>query len=159
MNGKKYIKETIRKAVNKIFENEVVDSILDKINRFGMESLTPLEIGYLNKSSKGINDTEAKELLSIDTGYVFRKNIPEIGDVSFTYDSTEEYDEGEIVHKGDTTISGDRIVYSTDIFADDDTPFSFTLHDGNDYVEFNDATEELLSKFFEEIAEKINKTL
>lgn len=153
------LKDKIRQILR---ENETVDRILDKIGKFGMKSLTHLESEYLKKHSKGIEDKNAEELLAIDTGSVFERDLANHLHIKFTYDSTEEYGDGEVVHKGDAMLSEKTLhyfkEYSVEIWLDETGEYAnFTLHDGNDYVEFENEDE--LNEFFKEIADKLNATL
>lgn len=56
----------------KLFENKVLDNILDKINLTGMDSLTSLEKEFLDKYGYGDTDKHKeveKELIDRDTKY------------------------------------------------------------------------------------------
>jgi hypothetical protein len=53
-----------------INENEeLLNKILDKINDYGMDSLTDNERMFLNNMSKGKVDPHIENLLSMDSGY------------------------------------------------------------------------------------------
>ena len=166
-NNKTHKKDLINKTImrkkdfasyaEKLFlENALIDTILDKISTQGMDSLSPMEKEYLNKTSKGEKDEELEDLLSIDTGYVFRTELSNGESVSFEYDSTES-DDTEIRHVGNVMFNGEQ--YWGEIYSEESGYSYFTLHDGNDYVEFNDDIEEELNVFFGNIATKIEKTL
>jgi len=156
--------EKIRKIIKEVLlenNSKFMNDILDKISTQGIESLTHVEKQWLDNYSKGIENKGTEELLSIDTGYEFKDiiNIEDGNfDVKFIYDNTEDYEDGEMIHKGPTFINDDE--YWAGIHVTEDGEYSsFNLHDGEDYVEFIEELEEKLDEFFKNVADKINLSI
>lgn len=71
----------------KLFENKILDDILDKISKYGKETLTPLELKLLNSYSNKEDTYELEE------EYKKKRNVV---DSLFSYDPREDaefYDE------------------------------------------------------------------
>jgi len=139
--------------------DELTNKILDKINKWGIGSLTNVEKKLLDNRSKDVFDGEVEDLVSIDSGYEFNDTIDDM-DVKFIYSSTEEWDENppEYKHEGELIIDGEE--FSVNIYTDEDYEYqSFDLHDGNDYVELDDELTESLEEFFTGVCEKIGKSM
>lgn len=148
-----------------ITENQLerVNKILDKISTYGIESLTKIEREFLDKESKGIEDEELSDLIDIDSGYEIKGEIDGM-DVKYVYSSTEEWDDTppEYKHEGYfyiTDVDG-TTEYFVCIYTNGKYKYqSFDLHDGDDYVEFDDDFEDKLSKFFKKVSIKLAKTM
>jgi len=150
----------IKSMMGVINENdELTNRILDKINQFGMESLTKSEKQYLYNKSQDITDNELEDIVSIDSGYEFNDIVDDY-DVKFIYNETEEWDEDpvEYKHTGEFFIDGEE--YYVTMYTDEDyNVHSFDLHDGDDYVEFNEELEESLLEFFQKVGDRIKKSM
>jgi hypothetical protein len=88
----------------KLFENKILDKILDKISETGKDSLTKDELIYLDQYSKGEVDDRLENILSKETKTVKseQKDIPSL---SFTLK--------------DIDITDDRITYYGDLIWND----------------------------------------
>ena len=156
------LQESIRKILREELFNEndeLTNRILDKISNYGIESLSKSERKYLDNKSQDIEDDEVSDIASIDTGYQFRDIIDDY-DVRFIYNETEEWDDDpvEYKHTGDFFIDGEE--YYATMYTDEDlNVHSFDLHDGNDYVEFDEELEDSLLEFFEEVGDKIKQNI
>ena len=143
-----------------ITENEdLINRILDKITDEGYDSLTKSEKQYLDNKSKGVNDDDLEDIINIDSGYRFNDTIDGIG-VTFTYDETEQWDEDpvEYKHMGELIYDGEEL--DATMYTDEDlNVHSFDLHDGNDYVEFDDVLEDQLFEFFKNVGDKIKQSI
>jgi hypothetical protein len=139
--------------------NELTNRILDKINQFGIESLSKAEKQYLDNKSQDVVDDELEDIVSIDSGYEFNDTVDGY-DVKFIYEETEEWDEDpvEYKHTGEFFIDGEE--YYATMYADEDyNVHSFDLHNGNDYEQFDDELEEGLLEFFQKIGDKIKQSM
>ena len=156
------IQESIRRILREELLNEndeLTNRILDKISNYGIESLSKSERKYLDNKSQDIEDDEVSDIASIDTGYQFRDIIDDY-DVRFIYNETEEWDDDpvEYKHTGEFFIDGEE--YYATMYTDEDlNVHSFDLHDGNDYVEFDEELEESLLEFFQEVGDKIKQNI
>jgi len=150
----------IQSMMGVITENEdLINRILDKITDEGYDSLTKSEKQYLDNKSKGVNDDDLEDIINIDSGYRFNDTIDGIG-VTFTYDETEQWDEDpvEYKHMGELIYDGEEL--DATMYTDEDlNVHSFDLHDGNDYVEFDDVLEDQLFEFFKNVGDKIKQSI
>lgn len=158
MNLRENIKRILRETL--LNENdELTNRILDKISKYGIESLSKAERQYLDNKSQGIEDDNISDIASIDTGYEFKDTIDDYG-VRFIYNETEEWDDNpvEYKHTGEFFIDGEE--YYATMYTDEDfNVHSFDLHDGNDYVEFDEELEESLLEFFQQVGDKIKQNM
>lgn len=138
---------------------ELINKILDKINDYGVKSLTKAEKKLLKNISNNIKDEELEDIVSIDSGYEF-DGIVDGYQAKFIYDETEEWDDSpvEYVHRGEFLIDGENF-YASIYTNKNYKVHSFDLHDGDDYVEFDDQLESELLKFFKNVGEKIKKSM
>jgi hypothetical protein len=154
--------ESIRRIIREELLNEndeLTNRILDKISNYGIESLSKSERKYLDNKSQDIEDDEVSDIASIDTGYQFRDIIDDY-DVRFIYNETEEWDDDpvEYKHTGEFFIDGEE--YYATMYTDEDlNVHSFDLHDGDDYVEFDEELEDSLLEFFQEVGNKIKQNI
>ena len=154
--------ESIRRIIREELLNEndeLTNRILDKISNYGIESLSKTERKYLDNKSQDIEDDEVSDIASIDTGYQFRDIIDDY-DVRFIYNETEEWDDDpvEYKHTGEFFIDGEE--YYATMYTDEDlNVHSFDLHDGDDYVEFDEELEDSLLEFFQEVGNKIKQNI
>jgi uncharacterized protein YfkK (UPF0435 family) len=121
------------------------------------ETMVKLNKMIRQKVKEG-ND-EVLDIASIDTGYQFRDIIDDY-DVRFIYNETEEWDDDpvEYKHTGEFFIDGEE--YYATMYTDEDlNVHSFDLHDGNDYVEFDEELEDSLLEFFQEVGDKIKQNI
>jgi len=160
MNLQESIRRILREEVQGLNENdELTNRILDKISKYGIESLSKSERKYLDNKSQDIEDDEVSDIASIDTGYQFRDIIDDY-DVRFIYNETEEWDDDpvEYKHTGEFFIDGEE--YYATMYTDEDlNVHSFDLHDGDDYVEFDEELEDSLLEFFQEVGDKIKQNI
>ena len=156
------IRESIRRILRETLLNEndeLTNRILDKISKYGIESLSKAERQYLDNKSKDIEDDNISDIASIDTGYEFEDTIDDY-DVRFIYNETEEWDDNpvEYKHTGEFFIDGEE--YYATMYTDEDfNVHSYDLHDGNDYVEFDEELEESLLEFFQQVGDKIKQNM
>ena len=156
------LQESIRRILREELLNEndeLTNRILDKISNYGIESLSKSERKYLDNKSQDIEDDEVSDIASIDTGYQFRDIIDDY-DVRFIYNETEEWDDDpvEYKHTGEFFIDGEE--YYATMYTDEDlNVHSFDLHDGDDYVEFDEELEDSLLEFFQEVGDKIKQNI
>jgi hypothetical protein len=139
--------------------DELTNRILDKINQFGMESLSNAEKQYLDNKSQDVVDDELEDIVSIDSGYEFNDVIDEV-DVKFIYEGTEEWDDDplEYKHMGEF-IYGDES-FSATLYTDEDlNVHSFDIHDGEDYIQVNDELEDKVLEFFEKVGDKLKQNM
>ncbi len=150
----------IKQMMGLITENdELTNRILDKINQFGIESLSKAEKQYLDNKSQDVVDDELEDIVSIDSGYEFNDTVDGY-DVKFIYNETEEWDEDpvEYKHTGEFFIDGEE--YYATMYTDENYDVhSFDLHDGDDYVEFDEGLEESLLVFFQNVGDKIKQSM
>lgn len=150
----------IKEMMGIICENdELTNRILDKINQFGMESLSNAEKQYLDNKSQDVVDDELEDIVSIDSGYEFNDTVDDY-DVKFIYEETEEWDEDpmEYKHTGEFFIDGEE--YYATMYTDENYDVhSFDLHNGDDYEEFDDELEEGLLEFFQKVGDKIKQSM
>ena len=150
----------IKQMMGIINENdELTNRILDKINTYGIDSLSSAERKFLDNKSQDIEDDEVSDIASIDTGYEFNDTVDDY-DVSFIYDGTEEWDDDpvEYKHMGEFFIDGEE--YYATMYTDEDyNVHSFDLHDGDDYAEFDDELEDSLLEFFQQVGDKIKQNM
>ena len=150
----------IQSMMGLITENdELTNRILDKINQFGIESLSKAEKQYLDNKSQDVVDDELEDIVSIDSGYEFNDTVDDY-DVKFIYDGTEEWDEDpvEYKHTGEFFIDGEE--YYATMYTDEDyNVHSFDLHNGDDYEQFDDELEEGLLEFFQKVGDKIKQSM
>jgi len=160
MNLQESIRRILREEVQGLNENdELTNRILDKISKYGIESLSKSERKYLDNKSQDIEDDEVSDIASIDTGYQFRDIIDDY-DVRFIYNETEEWDDDpvEYKHTGEFFIDGEE--YYATMYTDEDlNVHSFDLHDGDDYVEFDEELEDSLLEFYQEVGDKIKQNI
>ena len=158
MNLRKSIRRILRETL--LNENdELTNRILDKISKYGIESLSKAERQYLDNKSQDIEDDNISDIASIDTGYEFEDTIDDY-DVKFIYDETEEWDDDPVEYKhiGEFFIDGEE--YYATMYTDEDfNVHSYDLHDGNDYVEFDEELEESLLEFFQQVGDKIKQNM
>ena len=150
----------IKQMMGVISENDDrTNKILDKINKYGIVSLTNAEKKYLNNKSKGINDDELNDIVDIDSGYEFTSDVDGY-DTTFIYNETEQWDEDPVEYKHIGQLIIDDEEYYATMYTDENYDVhSFDLHDGDDYVEFDDDLQESLLEFFKEVGEKIKKSM
>lgn len=152
-NLQKHIRKILREDENKL------NKILDKIKEYGIDSLTNIEKQYLDNVSKGVSDDEVNDIVDIDTGYEFNDVVNGL-DVKFIYNETEEWDEDPVEYKHIGNFFIDDEEYYTTMYTNEKyNVHSFDLHDGDDYVEFDDNLEEKLLKFFKKVGNKIKKSM
>ena len=99
----------IKQMMGIINENdELTNRILDKINTYGIDSLSSVEKKFLDNKSQDIEDDEVSDIASIDSGYEFNGTVDVYDDylddkrvveVKFIYDETEEWDEDPVEYK------------------------------------------------------------
>ena len=156
------IRESIRRILRETILNEndeLTNRILDKISKYGIESLSKAERQYLDNKSQGIEDDNISDIASIDTGYEFKDTIDGY-DVRFIYNETEEWDDNPVEYKhiGEFFIDGEE--YYATMYTDEDfNVHSFDLHNGIDYVEFDEELDESLLKFFQQVGDKIKQNM
>ena len=150
----------IKQMMGVISENDDrTNKILDKINKYGIVSLTNAEKQYLNNKSKDINDDELNDIVDIDSGYEFNSDVDGY-DTTFIYNETEQWDEDPVEYKHIGQLIIDDEEYYATMYTDENYDVhSFDLHDGDDYVEFDDDLQESLLEFFKEVGEKIKKSM
>jgi len=150
----------IKQMMGVISENDDrTNKILDKINKYGIVSLTNAEKQYLNNKSKDINDDELNDIVDIDSGYEFTSDVDGY-DTTFIYNETEQWDEDPVEYKHIGQLIIDDEEYYATMYTDENYDVhSFDLHDGDDYVEFDDDLQESLLEFFKEVGEKIKKSM
>jgi hypothetical protein len=150
----------IQSMMGLIVENdELTNRILDKISNYGIESLSKAERQYLDNKSQDIEDDEVSDIASIDTGYQFNDTVDDY-EVRFIYNETGLWDNDpvEYKHTGEFFIDGEE--YYATMYTDEDYDVhSFDLHDGNDYVEFDEELDESLLEFFQMVGEKIKQNM
>lgn len=156
------LQENIERIKQMMFltENDkITNRILDKIADYGIESLSKAERQYLDNKSQDIVDDEVSDIASIDTGYQFNDTVDDYK-VRFIYNETEEWDDDpvEYKHTGEFFIDGEE--YYATMYTDENYDVhSFDLHDGDDYVEFDEELEDSLLEFFQQVGEKIKQNL
>ena len=150
----------IKQMMGVISENDDrTNKILDKINKYGIVSLTNAEKQYLNNKSKDINDDELNDIVDIDSGYEFTSDVDGY-DTTFIYNETEQWDEDPVEYKHIGQLIIDDEEYYATMYTDENYDVhSFDLHDGDDYVEFDDDLQKSLLEFFKEVGEKIKKSM
>jgi hypothetical protein len=155
-----YTQKGMKTMISIINENdELTNRILDKINTYGIDSLSGAERKYLDNKSQDIEDDEVSDIASIDSGYEFDDTVDGY-DVKFIYDETEEWDDDpvEFKHTGEFFIDGEK--YYATMYTDEDlNVHSFDLHNGDDYEEFDDELEESLFEFFQQVGDKIKQSM
>jgi len=160
----------IKEMMGLITENdELTNHILDKINQFGMDSLSKAEKQFLDNKSQDVVDDELDDIVSIDSGYEFNGTVnvyddylddKRVAEVKFIYDETEEWDEDPVEYKHTGELFIDDEEYYATMYADEDYNVnSFDLHDGDDYVEFDDDLEDSLLEFFQQVGDKIKQNM
>lgn len=164
-----------------IKENEdTINSILDKISEYGIDSLTKAELQYLNNKSTGVEDNDLEEIVTLGPGYEIHGKItdlddfgqeyvsypgeediePQEVDIKFVYHNTDEWDDDPKEYRHSGQFFYDTQELWAEIFCDEDFEFmSFTLHDGEDYVVLDDDMEEKLYDFFLMVNNKLAKTM
>ena len=140
-------------------DTHTVNRILDKITASGFNSLSPAEKNYLNKQSAGEDDPEAEELMGIEKGYTFNKELADGNELNFEYDSTTVDD--KITHRGIFWITGGhKYICEIHYFAKPEIEFiQYSLFDPatEKYFPVNSPeADRNLNQFFEEIGDKIN---
>jgi len=122
----------IKEMMGLITENdELTNRILDKINQFGIESLSKAEKQYLDNKSQDVVDDELEDIVSIDSGYEFN-------------DTVEDYD----------------VEYYATMYTDEDyNVHSFDLHNGDDYEQFDEELEEGILEFFQKVGDKLKQNM
>lgn len=150
----------IKEMMGIITENdELTNRILDKINQFGIESLSKAEKQYLDNKSQDVVDDELEDIVSIDSGYEFNDTVDGY-DVKFIYNETEEWDEDpvEYKHTGEFFIDGEE--YYATMYTDEDyNVHSFDLHNGDDYEQFDEELEEGILEFFQKVGDKLKQNM
>jgi len=160
----------IQSMMGLITENdELTNRILDKINQFGMDSLSKAEKQFLDNKSQDVVDDELDDIVSIDSGYEFNGTVnvyddylddKRVAEVKFIYDETEEWDEDPVEYKHTGELFIDDEEYYATMYTDEDYNVnSFDLHDGDDYVEFDDELEESLLEFFKKVGDKLKQSM
>lgn len=160
----------IKQMMGIINENdELTNRILDKINTYGIDSLSSVEKKFLDNKSQDIEDDEVSDIASIDSGYEFNGTVDvyddylddkRVAEVKFIYDETEEWDEDPVEYKHTGELFIDDEEYYATMYTDEDYNVkSFDLHDGDDYVEFDDELEESFLKFFQQVGDKIKQSM
>jgi len=160
----------IKEMMGLITENdELTNRILDKINQFGMDSLSKAEKQFLDNKSQDVVDDELDDIVSIKSGYEFKGTVnvyddylddKRVAEVKFIYDETEEWDEDPVEYKHTGELFIDDEEYYATMYTDEDYNVnSFDLHDGDDYVEFDDELEESLLEFFKKVGDKLKQSM
>ena len=132
-------------------EENMVDTILDKIKEKGIDNITPLEKEYLDNTSKKQDNRKIEKELK---GEIIRDDV---GIYIFKFEA-EEYTDDEII--GNITISGDDDVYHGSIHLDDEKEFkladfnSVINIDKTIYDEYEDIVYEMDS-FFDFVVYKL----
>ena len=156
------LQENIRRILREELLNEndeLTNRILDKIADYGIESLSKAERQYLDNKSQDIVDDEVSDIASIDTGYQFNDTVDDY-EVRFIYNETEEWDNDpvEYKHTGEFFIDGEE--YYATMYTDENYDVhSLDLHDGDDYVEFDEELEESLLEFFQQVGDKLKQNI
>jgi hypothetical protein len=162
----KIIKNRLRILVE---NSELTNRILDKISASGMNSLTSAEKNYLNNQSAGVEDKETEDLVSIEPGHVFDKNINMSAlnnatetELKFEYKSTSDYDE-YLIHRGVLFVDGYAYLIEIMCNAKPNLEYSqyllFDMKTTQKINVTNETADKELDEFFEEIGNKINQTL
>ena len=154
------IKRILKEEVQGLNENdELTNRILDKINSYGIDSLSKAERKYLDNKSQDIEDDEVSDIASIDTGYEFNDNIDGV-DIRFIYDGSEEWDDDPVEFKHMGQFFYDDEEYYATMYTDEDlNVHSFDIHDGEDYVDLNVDLEDGLLEFFQQVGDKIKQNM
>ena len=154
--------------------DEMTNRILDKILRapsykVGYDNLSKSEKQFLDNKSKGVVDDELDDIVNIESGHEFEGTLRNSLYVKFIYDETEECDEDPeecdedpelyyYKHTGELFIDDEK--YDATMYADKNYKVnSFDLHDGVDYVEFDDELEESFLEFFQQVGDKIKQSI
>jgi hypothetical protein len=147
-----YTQKGMKTMISIINENdELTNRILDKINTYGIDSLSGAERKYLDNKSQDIEDDEVSDIASIDSGYEFDDTVD-------GYDVKWDDDPVEFKHTGEFFIDGEK--YYATMYTDEDlNVHSFDLHNGDDYEEFDDELEESLFEFFQQVGDKIKQSM
>mgnify|MGYP006296401425 FL=1 len=119
----------IKQMMGVISENDDrTNKILDKINKYGIVSLTNAEKQYLNNKSKDINDDELNDIVDIDSGYEFTSDVDGY-DTTFIYNETEQWDEDPVEYKHIGQLIIDDEEYYATMYTDENYDVhSFDLH-------------------------------
>ena len=147
----------------KLFENfilensSLLDNILDKINSDGITSLNKSELKYLDQYSKNNINPDLEKALQVDSGYVFVSKNIQIPLLKFEYDETEEYEDGQMLHKG--TIYFNDLEFSGEIYCDEDGKYQGyefytyekqdddTFDQIDDLTDYDDEVDGMIEKF------------
>lgn len=143
------------KNSNHLNENEnLINQILDKIISDGITSLNVGELKYLKQHSTNNIDPDLEKALQVDSGYVFvSKKIPEL---KFEYYETEEYEDGQMLHKG--TVYFDGLEFAGEIYCDGNgkyEAYEFYTYEKNDDDTFDQLDD--LTDYDDELNGKIEQ--
>ncbi|MFW6225534.1 MAG: DUF6576 domain-containing protein [bacterium] len=120
-------------------ENKNVDSILDKISKHGMNSLSKEEKEYLNKFSRG--EDQDDKINDVMKGKSFVSDLLHIPHLEFVYDKSEHFG-NEIKHFGDLIFG--EVVYTGFISCDNKGEFKYA--EFFDVIDSNYDDEDLYTK-------------
>lgn len=147
-----------------------VDDILDKISKYGMGSLTPLEREFLDSYKSGTEEEVHDKILRTETGTIFEDDR---GYFKFEFDSCEDY--GDEVHYLGTLyvpdlefedgsiiegrLSGRIVVYSQGQISPDFYSVQKDKKSGDNYdvFEFCNGLEYELDSFLDYVISEIEK--
>ncbi len=149
-----FIKTTIRKFLN---ENEnLMNQILDKISVNGITSLNKGELKYLKQYSTNNINPDLEKSLQVDNGYVFVSKSRTTPLLKFEYDETEEYEDGQMLHKG--TVYFEDLEFGGEIYCDEKgryQAYEFHTYERNDDDTFDQLDD--LTDYDDELDGKIEK--
>ena len=116
--------DLIKEIINE--NQEKIDSILDKINKVGLDNLSKKEREYLDYHATTGDYLEDEELITskdrAPSGEIWTfDGVPGIPEMSFQYETTEE-NVDEIIHTGFFTINDDP--YYGEIYCDTEGNYS-----------------------------------
>jgi hypothetical protein len=124
----------VKRVVNE--SQEKIDSILDKINKVGVEGLSKKEMEYLDHHAKTGGYLEDEELITsldrVPSGetWVF-DGVPGIPKMEFQYETTEE-DIDEIIHTGYLAVNDDP--FYGEIYCDNEGNYSLCNFESDESV-------------------------
>jgi len=156
--------EEIREQINRVknwkqFLNEnenLLNQILDKITSNGIVSLNSQELKYLKQYSTNNINPDLEKSLQVDSGYIFVSKNRTIPLLKFEYNETEEYEDGQMLHKG--TVYFDDLEFGGEIYCNEDgiyQAYEFYTYQKNDDDTFDQMDD--LTDFDNEFDGKIEK--
>jgi hypothetical protein len=156
----KEMREQIDRVKNwKQFLNEnenLMNQILDKISSNGIVSLNSGELKYLKQYSTNNINPDLEKSLQVDSGYVFVSKNRTIPLLKFEYNETEEYEDGQMLHKG--TVYFEDLEFGGEIYCDEDgkyQAYEFHTYQRNDDDTFDQLDD--LTDYDDELDGKIEK--